>query len=135
MGRNYETDRPPDCYLYMNLEEVYDYCKSIKGAEEALFRRHYVVFRIMGKIFMQIYLPQPDRIQLKCEPDFALDLRDKYRGIEPGWHTNERHWNTVILHSDVEDAMIMELIDLSVQQVLKTLPKKVCEQYAVGLKQ
>lgn len=113
----------------MNLEEAYNYCKAVKGAQEAVFRSNYVVFRVMGKIFMQIYLPQPDRIQLKCDPDLALDLRDKYVGIKPGWHTNERHWNTVLLDADVEDEMIYKLIDLSVREVIKGLSKKLREEY------
>lgn len=116
----------------MNLEQAYNYCKAVKRSQEAMFRSNYVVFRVMGKIFMQIYLPHPDRIQLKCDPDMALDLRDKYWGILPGWHTNERHWNTVLLNADVDDAMIYKLIDLSVQEVIKTLSIKKREEYRDG---
>ena len=63
-------------------------------------------------------------INLKCEPDYAIELREQYDGINPGYHMNKQHWNTVEVLADVPDALIIKLIDHSYQLVVNSLPKK-----------
>lgn len=69
-------------------------------------------------------------INLKCDPDRALELREQYAGVEPGYHMNKAHWNTVRTQSDVPDALIYELIDHSYDLIRRSLTKKLQAELA-----
>ena len=80
----------------MNIEEIRDYCISLPFAEEGMrFGEDYLLFSIFGKIFACIGLTRPDYFVLKCAPDFAIDLRERYSEIEPAWHWNKKHWSDI----------------------------------------
>ena len=117
----------------MNIEEFRDYCLSIKGSSESLpFLRHNVlVFKVMNKMFAYIPLEPKDsifRVDLKCNPEKSAELREKYQGItETDFKT--LLWNLVTLESDVPNELIKELINHSVEEVIKKLPKKKQEEY------
>lgn len=111
----------------MNIEELREYCLSVRGSTESLpFIGHNVlVFKVMGKMFAYVALEPKDgvfKVSLKCDPDRSTELRETYRGI-----TATRHqtllWNSVVLESDVPDALIRELVDHSVSEVIRKLPK------------
>ena len=117
----------------MNIEEAREYCLSIKGASECMpFDDTVLVYKVMDKMIACIGLePMEDgfTVSLKCEPEKAIQLREHYTGIRPGYHFNKKYWNSVYLESDVPDELIKELIHHSVEEVIKKLPKKKQEEY------
>lgn len=117
----------------MNIEEAREFCLSVKGASECTpFDETTLVFKVMDKMFAYMGLePMPNgyAIQMKCDPEKAIDLRERHTGITPGYHSNKKYWNSVYLESDVSDNLIKELIQHSVDEVIKKLPKKKQEEY------
>jgi predicted DNA-binding protein (MmcQ/YjbR family) len=110
----------------MNVEEFRDYCISKKGVtEEFPFDNKTLVFKVMNKIFALTDINSFTSINLKCKPDRAVELREKYFGITPGYHMNKNHWNTLKTDSDVEDELLLELIDHSYYLVASSLSKKI----------
>ncbi len=109
----------------MNIETFRDYCLSKKGVEETFpFDETTLVFKVMGKMFAATGLEGEEfRVNLKCEPQYALELRDEYGDIIPGWHMNKKHWNTVYFERGLEDDFLIELIDHSYDLVVKGLKK------------
>ncbi|MCD8045045.1 MAG: MmcQ/YjbR family DNA-binding protein [Tannerellaceae bacterium] len=117
----------------MNIEELRDYCLTIKGAAESFpFDDTTLVFKVMEKMFAYIRINPKDGlfcVNLKCDPEKSLELRDRYEGIDHGTHTRTLLWNTVYLDSDVPDTLIRELILHSVDEVIKKLSKKKQKEY------
>ncbi|MCD8193375.1 MAG: MmcQ/YjbR family DNA-binding protein [Tannerellaceae bacterium] len=117
----------------MNIEELRDHCLQVKGATESFpFDDTILVFKVMEKMFAYISIAPKDgrfQVNLKCDPEQSVILRDKYNGITHGTHTRTLLWNTVYLESDVPDTLIKELILHSVDEVIKKLPKKKREAY------
>ncbi len=109
----------------MNLDELLRLCRAQSGAtEDYPFDMDTLVFRVVGKIFaLTNEASLPERVTLKCEPELAQELRDQFRGVEPGYHTNKRHWNTVYLESDVPADEIESMIDHSYERVVQGLRK------------
>lgn len=115
----------------MDIETIRSYCLSKPLAtEDSAFGPEGILFRVYGKIFAYLDLERPDLVVMKCDPLHALDLRDRYAGIRGAWHWNKKYWNEVDLETDVPDTLILELIDHSLQEVLKKLPKKTQQAYA-----
>ena len=107
----------------MDLPDVIAHILSKPGAEETLpFGPDTLVYKVGGKMFA---LTSPDdfpaSVNLKCDPDRALELRDQYPAITPGYHMNKRHWNTLILDGSVPGKLIKELIDHSYDLVVAGL--------------
>jgi predicted DNA-binding protein (MmcQ/YjbR family) len=105
----------------MDLPDLIAHCLSKPGAEETTpFGPETLVYKVGGKIFA---LTSPDefppRVNLKCDPERALELRDQYEAISPGYHMNKRHWNTLILDGSLPDPLVRELIDHSYLLVAK----------------
>jgi predicted DNA-binding protein (MmcQ/YjbR family) len=105
----------------MDLPDLIAHCLAKPGAEETTpLGPDHLVYKVGGKIFA---LTSPDdfppRVNLKCDPERALELRDRYDAIIPGYHMNKRHWNTLILDGSLPDKLIRELIDHSYQLVAK----------------
>ncbi|BCJ37950.1 DNA-binding protein [Actinocatenispora thailandica] len=100
-------------------------CGALPGAAETYpFGDGVAVFKVGGKMFALVPLgEQAASISLKCDPDLALHLRDRYPAITAGYHLNKRHWNTVLLDGSVPDDEVLELIDHSYDLVLSGLPK------------
>ena len=117
----------------MNIEELRSYCLSVKGAAESFpFDETTLVFKVMGKMFAYVGLEPKDgifRVNLKCDGDRAIDLRERYQGVKRGIHTASLLWNAVELDSDVPDNLIVELVNHSVEEVIKKLPKKKQQEY------
>lgn len=118
----------------MNLENYYDYCLSKKGVTEHFpFDEVTLVFKVMHKMFALTSLNDwekgKQKINLKCDPERAQELRGAYEGINPGWHMNKRLWNTVTINSaDVSDDLVRELINHSYDLVVNGLTKKMKEE-------
>ena len=117
-------------FCAMNIEDIREYCLTKPHTDEAFpFDETTLVFRLMGKIFACLDLERPNLVVLKCEPDYALELRDRYRGIEGAWHWNKKHWNQIHFDRDVPDTLIYALVDHSYEQVYKKIPRKVKAEY------
>jgi predicted DNA-binding protein (MmcQ/YjbR family) len=109
----------------MDLESFREYCLSKPGAaEEMPFGDDVLVFKVGGKMFALASLAEvPATANLKCDPDLALELRDRYEQVQPGYHMNKKHWNTVKIDSGVPNTELCKMIDHSYELVVKSLPR------------
>ncbi|MGC4015743.1 MAG: MmcQ/YjbR family DNA-binding protein [Luteolibacter sp.] len=110
----------------MDLPDVIAHCLSKPGVEETTpFGPDVLVYKVGGKVFA-LTVPDdfPARVNLKCDPDRAVELRDEYESVIPGYHMNKRHWNTLILNGSLPGKLVRELIDHSYDLVVASLPKK-----------
>jgi predicted DNA-binding protein (MmcQ/YjbR family) len=109
----------------MDLAEFREYCLTKSGArEETPFGPDVLVFKVGGKMFALAALDEvPPRVNLKCDPDLALDLRDRYEQVRAGYHMNKKHWNTVEIESGIPDIELRKMIDHSYKLVIERLPK------------
>ncbi|MGQ0828687.1 MAG: MmcQ/YjbR family DNA-binding protein [Bacteroidota bacterium] len=109
----------------MNIEELRDYCLSKKGVEETLpFGPETLVFKVMGKAFLLTGLDaKPLEFNVKCDPEKAIELRDRYHCVNPGYHMNKKHWNTVTIDGSVSNKQLCEWITDSYNLVVSGLPK------------
>ncbi len=113
----------------MNIESFREYCMAKKGVtEEFPFDNQTLVFKVMGKLFALTDVDLFTSVNLKCDPERAVELREEYEGIIPGYHMNKRHWNTVLMDGSIPDTLTMELTDHSYELVVKGLPKKLREE-------
>ncbi len=98
----------------MDIESLRDYCISRKGATESFpFGEDTLVFKANDKIFALVNLDGELSINLKCDPVLALELRERYTAVTPGYHMNKKHWNTVMLDGSVPDKEVFSWIDHS----------------------
>ena len=109
----------------MDLEEFRKYCLAKRAVTEGTpFGETVLVFKVGGKMFALAALDEiPATANLKCDPDLALELRDRYEQVQPGYHMNKKHWNTVEIESGIPDAELSKMIDHSYELVVKSLPK------------
>ncbi len=113
----------------MNVEEVRQICITKKGVTEGFpFDETTLVLKVGGKIFALISLDRIPSVNLKCDPERAIDLRERFSDITPGYHMNKKHWNTVLLEGDLQDQLIADLIEHSYDLVLASLPGKVQQE-------
>jgi predicted DNA-binding protein (MmcQ/YjbR family) len=108
----------------MDLTQFREYCLSkARATESTPFGPDVLVFKVGGKMFALAALDEmPTRVNLKCDPDLALELRDRYEQVTPGHHLNKRHSNTVEIESGVPDAEVRKMVDDSYRLEVKTLP-------------
>jgi len=109
----------------MDLPDAIAHFLSKPGTEETTpFGPDVLVYKVGGKMFA---LTAPDAfpasINLKCDPDRSIELRDTWKAITPGYHMNKKHWNTLVLDGSVPTSLIRELINHSYELVVKSLPK------------
>jgi predicted DNA-binding protein (MmcQ/YjbR family) len=109
----------------MDLAQFREYCLSKPRATEGTpFGPDVLVFKVRGKMFALAALEEvPTTVNLKCEPDLALELRDRYEQVRPGYHMNKKHWNTVEIDSGIPIRELRKMIDHSYELVTKSLPK------------
>ncbi|MDL2308967.1 MmcQ/YjbR family DNA-binding protein [Bacteroidales bacterium OttesenSCG-928-B11] len=104
----------------MNIEEVRDYCLSLENSEECMpFGNDNVVFKVDGKMFVLLSLEAPFWLNVKCDPEKAIELRDHYSEVLPGYHMNKRHWNTLDLEGRLSSSFIRQQIENSYNLVRK----------------
>ena len=109
----------------MDIEIFREPCLSYPQATEDFpFDETVLVFRVKNHIFACIALDNPELAVVKCDPEYAVELRDKYMAIEPAWHWNKKYWNQIWFNRDVDDEMIRNLVAHSYAEVVKKLPKK-----------
>ncbi len=109
----------------MNIEDFRNYCLSKKGVTESFpFGEDTLVFKVMGKIFALTNLNSEQfTVNLKCNPERAIALREAFPEIRPGYHMNKQHWNTVSFDETLNDDFLEELINHSYDLVVLTLKK------------
>jgi len=116
-------------FIKVNIEEFRTYCLSKKGATESLpFGDNTLVFKVGNKIFALAGLENFNYANLKCDPEKAIELRETYEGIKPGYHMNKKHWISVYTQADVTIVLFKELIDNSYSLIVKSLPKSTREE-------
>ena len=110
----------------MNIEEFRNYCLDKKGVSEGFpFNETNIVFKVGDKMFALANIDPFEKINLKCSPDIALQLREEYESVEEGYHMNKKHWNTISVNKDASIALLKIWIDWSYGLVFNSLPKKV----------
>lgn len=115
----------------MNIEEYRNYCIQKKGVTEGFpFDNNTLVFKVMGKMFALANVEGFGSINLKCDPEKAIQLRERYHCVEPGYHMSKKHWNTVTVDADATDEEIYGWIDNSYNLVVSSLTKKLQAELA-----
>ena len=99
----------------MNIEEYRNYCISKKGVTESFpFDQSTLVFKVMGKMFALTDTESEFSINLKCDPEKVIELREEYPdSVLPGYHMNKKHWNTIMIDGKVSDKLLYTWIDVS----------------------
>ncbi len=109
----------------MNIEEIRTNCLSLPHTTEDFpFDESTLVIRVANKIFALIPLEKNGLINLKCDPERAVELREQYDSIRPGYHMNKKYWNTIQFDS-IPSKLVLDLIQHSYNLVFESLPKKV----------
>ncbi len=111
----------------MTQETIRDYCFSKKGVSADFpFDGKTLVYKVMGKLFLLTGIDGfPISMNLKCDPERAVELRERHEAIRAGYHMNKKHWNTVTCDGSLNDSFILELIEHSYTLVVQSLPKKI----------
>ena len=115
----------------MSAEEIREYCLLKKGVTEGFpFDAETLVFKVAGKMFLLIGLDSnPVQFNVKCEPQKAIDLREKYDFVQPGYHMSKVHWNTIICDGKASKKLIFNWIDDSYDLIVQSFPKKQKEAF------
>lgn len=111
----------------MNIEDFRNYCLSKKGVSESFpFDNSTLVFKVSNKMFAATNIEWDEfAVNLKCNPERAIELREQYPCIQPGYHMNKKHWNTVYFNDGtLSDDFLKDLINDSFELVLQSIPKK-----------
>lgn len=115
----------------MNVEELRAYCIAKIGVEECMpFDNTTLVFKLENKIFALVGLENIElSINLKCKPELVVDLRNRYKGVLPGYHMSKKNWNTIIINEINNDKLVKQWIDDSYNLILQSLTKKLKQKY------
>ena len=117
----------------MNLEQFREYCIRKIGVTEGFpFDDKTLVFKVSGKIFALVSIDHFQFVNLKCDPERSIELREQYAAIRPAYHMNKKHWNSVSLNADVDKKLFLELVDHSYHLVFQSLSKKDRSELALG---
>jgi predicted DNA-binding protein (MmcQ/YjbR family) len=118
----------------MNTEELRDYCLEKPAVTEGFpFDNDTLVFKVGGKMFLLISLDKSNSFNVKCNPERAIELREQYTEVQPGYHMNKANWNTVYMDGSLTRKQLCEMIDHSYDLIVKSLPKKLKAELAIGL--
>lgn len=113
----------------MNIEDIRIYCLSKPAVTEAFpFDEVTLVFKVKNKIFAFLSLDGDHGISLKCDPERAVELREQFPSITPGYHLNKQHWNSLAIDGSLTSSFLKELIDHSYQLIIESLPRKLKEE-------
>jgi predicted DNA-binding protein (MmcQ/YjbR family) len=109
----------------MDLETFRAQCLSKKGVtEETPFGADTLVYKVMGKMFALTGMPDFVSINIKADPESAIEQREKYEAVQPGYHMNKKHWNTILMDGSIPDKLILRWLEQSYQLVVNGLTKK-----------
>jgi len=117
----------------MHLETVRNYCLSFPyTVEEFPFDQATLAFKVGGKIFALADVDQFSFINLKCDPEKAVELRERFQAVRPGYHMHKKHWNSAYIHSNLSETQVFELIADSYNLVYNSLSKKIKNELTLG---
>ncbi len=109
----------------MDIEKVRKYCLKKSYVTEGFpFGGNVLVFKVKNKMFCLMDLNPPNYVNLKCDPELAVELREKYSAVTPGYHMNKIHWNSVVFDGTIPDKEILKWIDQSYELILASIPAK-----------
>ena len=113
----------------MDIQQLYEFCLSKKEVTEHFpFDADTLVFKVGGKMFCMASLQEWEKgnpaISVKCDPNYAIELRDRYESVIPGYYSNKKHWNTIFINKEIDDRKIVHFINHSYELVVSGLPKK-----------
>jgi predicted DNA-binding protein (MmcQ/YjbR family) len=116
----------------MNAESLQTYCLAKRGVEETQpFGPENLVYKVGSKMFLLVALEaMPLQFNAKCDPDNAIELREQYGCVLPGFHMSKRHWNTILVDGTVPDKMLLQWVDDSYNLVYESLPKRIKSELA-----
>jgi predicted DNA-binding protein (MmcQ/YjbR family) len=113
----------------MDFTRFYDYCLAKQGVEATFpFDQKTLVMKVYGKMFAATDVDRFESINVKCHPEIAIDYREKYMSVLPGYHMNKKHWNTIIVNGDVDDPLLLKMVDDSYDLVFQSLPKRMRDE-------
>lgn len=116
----------------MNIEELTSYCQSLKQVTIEILWEDVLVFKVGGKMFCFVPMDEADlKMNLKCDPVEAIELRETFSAVLPGYHMNKKYWNTVLIDGSISDSMLQMWIERSYQLVIAKLSKS--EKQRLGL--
>ena len=109
----------------MNIEELREYCLSKIAVSEGFpFDEETLVFKVLDKMFLLTNITGELQMNVKCDPEKAIELREMYSSVLPGYHMNKKYWNTVVIDGSVLDRELEQWIDDSYDQVVAKMTKK-----------
>ncbi len=119
----------------MTADDIRKYClkKSGKITEGFPFGEDVLVFKVNGKVFLLLMIDErPLSMNLKCDPELAIELRERYESVRPGYHMNKKHWNTVTLDGSIPPAEVKKMIDHSYELVVRSLGRTAARKLLAG---
>lgn len=117
----------------MDIVSFREYCLSKPNVTESLpFDENTLVFKLNGKMFALTGIDPGESCNLKCDQERAQELRSQFQAVNPGYHMNKKHWNTILFHDDVNDSLLKELIDHSYELVFQKFSKKIQKELLNG---
>ena len=117
----------------MHIESFRTFCLSFKGVTESFpFDQKTIVFKVGNKMFALADVEEFESFNVKCDPEKAIDLRERYQAVKPGYHMNKTHWNTVSVNMDLNDHELEEQITHSYDLIFNSLPKKLHHEIKGG---
>ena len=109
----------------MNIEDLRNFCLSLKGTEEGFpFDESTIVFKVKGKLYCLTNIDNFGQVNVKCDPEKAIELREQYDAVIPGYHMNKKHWNSLKMDGSLSSEFIKECITHSYELIVAALPKK-----------
>ena len=118
----------------MTIEKLRDFSLSLKGTSEHLpFDDNVLVFKVADKMFCLTNLSSGDSMNVKCNPELAIELRERFQCVTPGYHMNKKHWNTIAFSSEMQDDEMLELVKHSYELVFNKLTKKQKQEVMDGI--
>ncbi len=116
----------------MNLEIIREYCLRKKGVTENFpFDEETLVFKVLEKMFLLTNINDIEiSVNLKCDPELAIEWRERYESVQPGYHMNKKYWNTVAYTGEFSEKEFLQMIDHSYEEVVKGMSKKMQQQLA-----
>jgi predicted DNA-binding protein (MmcQ/YjbR family) len=113
----------------VDVETLREHCLALPAVTEGFpFGEETLVFKVGEKLFLLIGLTEGNRFNVKCDPELAMDLRERYSEVQPGFHMNKKHWNTVYMDGSLSEKQLREMIDHSYNLVFNSLPKKLRDE-------
>jgi len=110
----------------MNVESLRNYCIQKKEVTESFpFDDTTLVMKVKGRMFALINLNENPSVNLKCDPELAIELRERYSSVLPGYHMNKQHWNTIVLDGSIPTEKMKHWVDHSYDLVIKSLPNSI----------